>query len=118
MSEAREARLAQNEVVFRTVNEAIEQKAIELGGTDDYEFICECSAAACFERIALPLAEYEQVRSEGTRFFVAPGHENIAVELVVETRSNYVVVEKDGTAGIVAADADPRDGDPEPTAGG
>lgn len=118
MSEAREARLAQNEVVFRTVNEAIEQKAIELGGTDDYEFICECSAAACFDRIALTLREYEQVRREGTRFFVTPGHENVAVELVVEKRPNYVVVEKDGTAGIVAADADPRDGDPEPPTDG
>ena len=118
MSEAREARLAQNEVIFRTVNEAIEQKAIELGGTDDYEFICECSAAACLDRIALTLQEYEQVRGEGTRFFVAPGHENVAIELVVEKRPNYVVVEKDGTAGIVAADADPRDGDPEPAAGG
>lgn len=118
MSEAREARLAQNEVVFRTVNEAIEQKAIELGGTDDYEFICECSAASCFERIALTLREYEYVRGEGTRFFVTPGHENVAVELVVEKRPSYVVVEKDGAAGVVAADADPRDGDPEPTAGG
>jgi len=113
MSDAREERLAENEVVFRTVNEAIEQKALELGGPDDYEFICECSAAGCFDRISLPLSEYEHVRSEGTRFLVAPGHEDISVELVIEKHPTYVIVEKDGTAGIVAADADPRDGDPE-----
>lgn len=117
MSDAREERLAQNEVVFRTVNEAIEQKAIELGGADDYAFICECSAATCFERIVLTLREYEEIRREGTRFFVAPGHEDPALELVVETRPSYLVVEKDGAAGIVAADADPRDGDPEPGTG-
>ena len=96
------------------MNEAIEQKALELGGPDDYEFICECSAADCFDRIILPLQEYEHVRAEGTRFFVTPGHENVALELVVERRTNYLIVEKDGAAGILASDSDPRDGDPEP----
>lgn len=113
-SDAREERLARNEVIFRTVNEAIEQKALELGGPDDYHFICECSAADCFDRIALSLQEYEQVRAEGTRFLVSPGHENVAVELVVDRRPSYVIVEKDGAAGIVASDHDPRDGDPQP----
>jgi hypothetical protein len=110
-AEDREARLARNEVLFRTVNEAIEQKAIELGGLDDYEFICECSSPACFERVSLTLLQYEHVRSEGVRFFVAPGHENLEVELVVEAGPSYSLVEKDGTAGIVAEFEDPRDGD-------
>ena len=109
----RDERLAQNEVLFRTVNEAIEQKAIELGGLDDYEFICECSSSGCFDRISLTLIDYEHVRREGTRFFVAPGHENIEVELVVETKPTYSIVEKDGPAGVVAELADPRDGDPQ-----
>ena len=39
-SEAREERLAKNEVIFRTVNEAIEQKALQMGGLDEYQFIC------------------------------------------------------------------------------
>ena len=77
--DGRDERLAQNEVLFRTVNEAIEQKAIELGGLDDYEFICECSSSGCFDRVSLTLSDYEYVRREGTRFFVAPGHENIEV---------------------------------------
>lgn len=110
--DGRDERLAQNEVLFRTVNEAIEQKAIELGGLDDYEFICECSSSGCFDRVSLTLSDYEYVRREGTRFFVAPGHENVEVELVVQTTPTYSIVEKDGPAGVVAELADPRDGDP------
>jgi hypothetical protein len=106
--DAREERLAQNEVLFRSVNEAIEQQAIEFGGLDEYEFICECAQSGCFERIPLTLRQYESVRAEGTRFFVVPGHENIEVELVIETQPSFVVVEKDGPAGVVADHADPR----------
>lgn len=111
LADAREERLAQNEVLFRTVNEAIEQKAIELGGLDGYEFICECSSSACFDRVVLTLIEYEHVRSGGTRFLVAPGHQNIEVEVVVETKPTCFIVEKDGAAGIIAELEDPRDGD-------
>lgn len=111
-TEAREERLAKNEVIFRTVNEAIQQKAIEFGGLDEYQFICECSANDCFERISLTLRQYEQIRVEGVRFFVAPGHENVEVELVVGETATYSIVEKDGTAGLIAEFADPRDGDP------
>lgn len=106
-------RLAQNEVLFRTVNEAIEQQAIKMGGLDQYEFICECSSTDCVERVSLTVREYEEVRSRGTQFFVKPGHQNVEVELVVETRPGYVFVEKDGAAGIIAAHEDPRDGDSE-----
>ena len=94
------------------MNEAIEQTAIGLGGLDGYEFICECSSAGCFDRVTLTLVEYEHVRKVGTRFFVTPGHQNVAVELVVETTPRYLIVEKDGAAGIIAALEDPRDGDP------
>ena len=107
--EAREERLAQNEVLFRSVNEAIEQQALESGGLDDYQFICECARSSCFDRISLTLEQYEHIRAEGTRFFVAPGHEDLAVELVVEANPTFVIVEKDGHAGVVADDADPRD---------
>jgi hypothetical protein len=38
-----------------------------------------------------------------------PGHEDIAVELVVEAQPGFLIVEKDGHAGLVADLADPRD---------
>jgi hypothetical protein len=110
--QGREERLAQNEVLFRSLNEQIEQKAIELGGVDGYEFVCECSSDACFDRIKLTFAEYEYVRREGTRFFVMPGHQDIEVELVVESTPAFMIVEKDGVAGLLADLANPRDDDP------
>jgi hypothetical protein len=102
-------RLAKNEVLFRSVNEAIEQQALRFGGIDDeYEFVCECSATECVERVSLTLRQYEQVRAEGTRFVLAPGHADPEVELVVQRTANHQVVEKDGPAGIIAEQEDPR----------
>jgi hypothetical protein len=110
-SDAREERLARNEVLFRSVNERIQQQALSFGGSDTYEFICECSAAACVERVTLTLIEYERVRNEGTHFFVLPGHEDVTVELVIAQQPSFLVVQKDGPAGVVAELEDPRDGD-------
>jgi hypothetical protein len=105
----REERLAKNEVLFRSVNEAIEQQALRFGGIDDeYEFVCECSAADCVERVTLTVRQYEQVRAEGARFVLAPGHADPEVELVVHGTANHDVVEKDGAAGVIAEQADPR----------
>ena len=92
------------------MNEAIEERAAE-SSLSVYEFICECSSASCAERVELTRVEYEHLRAEGTRFFVVPGHEQREVEVVVETRPTYLVVEKDGLAGFVADEADPRDDD-------
>ena len=108
--DAREERLAKNEVLFRSVNEAIKQQALRFGGLDDeYQFVCECSAAECVERLTLTLRQYEHMRAEGTRFVLIPGHANPEVELVVEENANHQVVKKDGAAGILADLADPRD---------
>ncbi|MGZ8693128.1 MAG: hypothetical protein ACXWZY_01780 [Gaiellaceae bacterium] len=54
------------------MNEAIGQKAIELGGLDEYEFLCECSSAACFDRISLTLRDTSGARefSRGPKFAV------------------------------------------------
>ncbi|MDX6481841.1 MAG: hypothetical protein QOG85_2351 [Gaiellaceae bacterium] len=104
-----EERLAKNEVLFRTVNEAIEQQALRFGAVDDeYEFICECANTGCTERVTLTLREYERIRSGGARFVIVPGHADPRVELVVERAENHEVVEKDGSAGIIAEQMDPR----------
>ena len=107
-----EERLAKNEVLFRSVNEAIEQQALRFGGIDDeYEFLCECSSSECVERVTLTLREYERVRADGTRFVLVPGHADPAVELVVHKTADHDVVEKDGAAGIIAEQSDPRSAD-------
>jgi hypothetical protein len=108
MEEGRQERLAKNEATFRVLNENILSIASTLGGDEPFEFICECSTSGCFERLTLTLKEYERVREDGTHFLLAAGHEDIEIEQVIAVRDRYVVVEKDGLAGLVADESDPR----------
>lgn len=108
MSEEREERLAKNEALFRVLNENILGLASTLRGDAPYEFICECATSGCFERLSLTLQEYERVREDGSHFLLARGHEDIEVEQVIASHENYIVVEKDGVAGLVAHAEDPR----------
>ena len=108
LSGEREERLAENEAVFRVLNENILSLASTLGGDEPFEFICECSTNGCFERLPLTLKEYERIRGDGTHFLLAAGHEDIEIEQVVSAGKRYIVVEKDGLAGLVAQRADPR----------
>ena len=108
VSEAREERLAKNEATFRVLNENILSIASTLGGDEPFEFICECATSGCFERLSLTLKEYERVRSDGAHFLIAAGHEDIEVEQVIIVKDEFAVVEKDGIAGLVARDEDPR----------
>ena len=64
--------------------------------------------SGCFERLWLTLAEYERIRQDGTHFLIADGHEDIEIEQVIAHHTEYVVVEKDGVAGLVAEDDNPR----------
>jgi hypothetical protein len=98
-------RAAENENLFRRVNERIE----DLGGTGGtISFICECADLDCREGVELTRDEYESVREAANRFAVRPGHERAGVERVVERHRGYVVIEKTGEAGEIAADDDPR----------
>jgi hypothetical protein len=111
MSQRGEAdRAARNEALFRRVNERVEEvnKAFEeiLGEAD---FFCECADVDCMEKIRMSIAEYEELREDGTHFAVKPGHEDRKTERVIDERIHYVVVEKIGHAGERAADLDPRE---------
>lgn len=107
-SEEVQERLARNESVFRKVNEGIERG--QWPGEEDspVSFRCECARLGCNELLELSVHEYEQVRANGRRFIVRPGHEQPEVEMVVETRPGYVVVEKLDQAGEAAEATDPR----------
>ncbi len=52
-------------------------------------------------------AEYDAVRESSTTFVVAPGHELLDFERVVETTDRFYVVEKNGEAARVAVETDP-----------
>lgn len=109
-------RIARTESLFRDVNERIAEVADRLG-SDDAEFVCECADAGCGERVEVPLHEYEQVREDGARFLVAPGHEKPAYEQVVERNGNHQVIakNKDPRLAEAARELDPRaDEEPPP----
>jgi len=106
VDETWELRLAKNERFFRDANEAAEHES----GRSDPNFVCECSRRGCIARVSLTRPEYEHVRADGRRFFVAPGHENPLVEVVVEQHESYSVVEKIGIAGRYVDRHNPRDG--------
>jgi hypothetical protein len=109
---ARENRAASNQTLFRDVNERI--KELNEGFTlftPLGEWICECANDTCTERVEMSATEYEKIRSEGTRFFVAPRDEHVwpDVERVMDRCERYWIVEKVGQAGELAKEGDPRD---------
>jgi hypothetical protein len=104
----REERLAHNETIFRSVNERIASQEAGMGPQARHDFVCECSTSECFERITLTIEEYERIREDGTHFLLAHGHEDIEIEQTIAVSEAYIVVEKDGPAGVVALDEDPR----------
>jgi hypothetical protein len=105
------ARQAQNEALFREVNERIAQlgqsaEAWSPGGM--VEFYCECGAdGGCGERIRMPLEAYERARAQDDRFAVKPGHETPELERAVEWTDDYVIVDKIPAAEPFVED-DPR----------
>jgi hypothetical protein len=103
-----EVRKATNEGLFREVNEQIEAIAKDFAEPEHIEFVCECANVACTTRLALSLAEYEDVRAYPARFAIAPGHEDLEVDRVVVQHEGYAVVEKIGAAREVAEQQDPR----------
>ena len=91
-------RAARNEEVFRQINERIEQGAEQHRVEAPLSFHCECARASCVRTIDVPTAEYERVVNERYHFIMIPGHEQPEIERVVESRSDYIVVEKIGEA--------------------
>ena len=110
MTDDHKRRLADNEALFREINERVQEQA-EAHGDDGhvYAYFCECSRPDCIERVNITSAEYEEVRADGARFILVAGHEIDEIEEVVDnTLADAVVVEKQGVAGERAETLDPR----------
>jgi len=101
--------MADNEAIFREVNERVHEQA-ESHGDDGhvYAFFCECSRPDCVEQVHHTSAEYEAVRAHGARFILIAGHQIEEIEDVVASLSDSIVVEKQGVAGDRAEALDPR----------
>jgi hypothetical protein len=91
-------RAARNEEISRGVNERIEQGAEQHGVEAPLPFHCECGRAACLGKIEISPPEYERVARERYRFVLISGHEDTAIERVIEQHAEFVVVEKVGEA--------------------
>jgi hypothetical protein len=103
-----EERAARNNALFREVNEQGRALAEQFAVPEDLPaFVCECSDAACLERLRVPVEVYESVRAHPRRFLVAPGHES-AFEQVLGHGDGYLVVENTGAGGRIAEQEDTR----------
>jgi hypothetical protein len=105
-SPSQQLRSARNQALFREVN----ARLLDLNETFDRiaetaVFVCECAQMTCIEQIEMTLDEYERVRRNQHRFFVAASEDHVvpAIEIVVERHPGYFVVEKVG-AGAEAVD--------------
>lgn len=95
----REERAFRNEALFREVNAHIadlEERLRSQGVLEEpLPLVCECSHTGCMTQIEVDPATFEQARKDPLRFFVAPGHENLDLESVVERQAGYLIVEKE-----------------------
>ena len=100
-------RAADNQALFRTIKEQIEQLNEAFDRLTPYcSWVCECADTRCLEPIDMTLGEYEQLRTTPDRFVVLPDEQHVVpgVERVVEKGERYWIVEKIGTAGEAAAE--------------
>src|SRR5437763_513169 len=102
MHRGQEAQLAQSEHFARKINESMDEERAGDGGAGPRWFVCECAATDCAELVDVGAEKYRQIHANPKHFIVLRGHEEAAIETVVEVHASYVVVEKTGEAGRVA----------------
>jgi hypothetical protein len=99
-----------NETRSRQTNEWIEQANDRFGADNPMdEYRCECSDGVCAAVVSLTRAEYEAVRADGLRFFIAENHENPELDdLIVELERYSIVAKLPGLPAQIALSSDPR----------
>ena len=99
--------MAENEVLFRQVNERV--VGADRRPAESFEIICECADTGCMDHVLVTTELYERARSEPTDFLLRPGHVKPEFETVIEDHEGFVLVRKAGEAAAVAKKLDPRD---------
>jgi hypothetical protein len=94
------------ESVHRAMNERRQKRTLRTAGLS-MRSECECDRVECGSGFTASLADYDNVRSIGCRFMVAPGHQR-GDESVVSTEFGYLVVDKVGAQGRSAELLNPR----------
>ena len=94
-SSEREACAAQNELVFRAVNEQIVKMTDRFRAQlSDIDIVCECADTSCVGTIRIDADEFAEVERVDGSFLVLPGHEDEEVEEVLRRGGKYFVVLK------------------------
>jgi hypothetical protein len=93
-----ERRAAQNELLFRRLNEQI-HKLDGRSADTTLDAVCECGDERCFAHISIPVPAYVELRRHPQRFAVKPGHESSDHDLVIGRAQGFVVVEKRAVSG-------------------
>jgi hypothetical protein len=110
LEDASTIRAAENQSIFRTINERVGELNQGATFSEVAEWVCECADMSCTERISMTVAEYKTLRSDGNTFAVLAGHEVPEVEQVVRRTDRYLVVSKRPPGNEIARRLDPRRG--------
>ena len=93
-----ERRLIENEEIMEALNRRVQEQVerIRAEGGDDPDapvsFFCECSDLTCRERVVITPERYAEIHLDPSRFIVLAGHEIDAIESVVDTWRDYLIV--------------------------
>ncbi|HET8991501.1 MAG TPA: hypothetical protein VFN31_00515 [Candidatus Saccharimonadales bacterium] len=104
-------RLAENEAVFRQLNEQVDIGVIETNRLADEDnqpefkiepqdenkpiyFFCECADENCTERVLMNLKDYREIHENRNNFVILPGHQVKRVEKIILKTPDYYVVQK------------------------
>jgi hypothetical protein len=88
-------RLAQNESLFRMVNERIREREERVKVPSRLVgFVCECQTTGCTARVDATLDEYRDVLERSSRFIVTSGHVDPNRERVVRVADRFLVVQR------------------------
>jgi hypothetical protein len=105
----RQRRAAQNQLLFRSVNEQIVGMTEKFrADLSDINLVCECWSPSCTGTIRCRLEEFELLDRAGNMFIVLPGHEDLLVENVVDASNGYVIVRKRELAARIVEEAQER----------
>ena len=104
----RERRMAQNEALFREVNERVEAVAHQLGPEVPYEFVCECANADCTFRVATRSATTRRSGRIQSSSSCSPCTTHQRSKISWPSEDSYWLVRKSGEAGDDVEKLDPR----------
>ena len=95
-------KVVNNEIAFRSANNGLRDKFVELGGHDLVPFLCECGEFTCTTIVRVSLELYASIRDQPAWFLISPGHKQLDSERVVEQGDGYEIIEETGAAGELA----------------